>query len=217
MLLAFSAGARASDDGYLQICIAAAADFTPIYPTVNVPGSFREVSAVFALPGGESHNVSGTWYAVDVGNAAPANYRIDASSLDNTSKGRLFVTLPRDFPVGKYRLDVEVDGKPWKSAAFNVVQGLPAPKVERPEDMGAGAKVNLPDIQPDAEGKYHATVMMSVAGGDASGKHVELRRNGKLVFEEWWRIDGSGLASGVYWLKLSNGGEVATRKVVMMK
>ena len=119
MLLAFSAVAHASDDGYLQICIAAAADFTPIYPTVNVPGSFREVSAVFALPGGESHNVSGTWYAVDVGNAAPANYRIDASSLDNTSKGRLFVTLPRDFPVGKYRLDVEVDGKPWKSAAFN--------------------------------------------------------------------------------------------------
>ena len=63
------------------------------------------------------------------------------------------------------------------------------------QQAGAGAKVNLPDIQPDAEGKYHATVMMSVAGGDASGKHVELRRNGKLVFEEWWRIDGSGLAA----------------------
>lgn len=212
MLLLLSAGARASDDGYLQICIAAAADFTPVYPTVNVPGSLREVTAVFALPGGESHDVSGAWYAVDAGDAAPANYRIGTSSVKNTSKGRLFVTLPRDFPVGKYRLDVEVDGKSWRSAAFNVVQGLPAPKVERAEDMlptalgqtwtydfvqqaGPGAKIDLPDIRPNAEGKYNATVTMSVAGEDASGKHVELQRNGKLVFEEWWRIDATGLAA----------------------
>ncbi|HEU4617234.1 MAG TPA: hypothetical protein VFV10_04300 [Gammaproteobacteria bacterium] len=204
--------ALANDVEYLQICVAAAADYSAVFPTENIPSSLRQVSAVFALAGDEGHDVTGEWYAVDVGQAAPPNYRIAASSTQNVNKGRFVFTLPRALPIGKYRLDVAVDGKPWKSAAFNVVEAPPAPRVGRPADLipalpgrtwtydfmqqgGEGAKVDLPDVVPDAEGRYRATVVMSVAGEDANGRHVELRRNGKLVFEEWWRFDSSGMSA----------------------
>ena len=215
-------GAAHASDSNLQICIAAAADYSAIYPTKNIPSSLREVSAVFSMPDGQGHNVSGKWIAVDVGQAAPPNYAIGASSSSSVSKGRLHFTLPRPLPVGKYRLDVAVDGKPWQSAEFNVVQDLPIPKATQPsallpaevgqtwtydfvQQAGAGAKVDLPDIKPDAEGKYRATTTASVVGEDANGKHVELRRNGALVFEEWWRIDASGLAA----TKRKQGSEAA--------
>jgi len=38
-------------------------------------------------------------------------------------------------PVGKYRLDVSADGKPWKSTAFTVVEVAKAPDVKKPEDL----------------------------------------------------------------------------------
>lgn len=204
--------AAASDDASLQICIAPAADYSAIYPTQNIPASLRQVSAVFHFAKGESHDVTGVWYAVAVGKAAPPNYRLAATTMHNLSKGRFLLTLPRAFPLGRYRLDVAVDGKPWKSAAFNMVADLPVPQVAQPEDLipakpgrtwtydfmqqaGNGAKIDLPDIKPDAEGRYRATVLMSVAGVDVLGKHVELRRNGKLVFEEWWRFNSNGLVA----------------------
>jgi len=60
---------------------------------------------------------------------------------------------------------------------------------------GAGAKITLPGVTPRPDGKYHATVTMKVAGTDAAGTRLDLRRNGALVFQEWWRLDSSGLAS----------------------
>jgi hypothetical protein len=63
------------------------------------------------------------------------------------------------------------------------------------QEAGEGARINLPDIKPDADGKYRATVTMKIAGTDANGTHVEMRRNDRLVFEEWWRLDKHGLAA----------------------
>ena len=63
------------------------------------------------------------------------------------------------------------------------------------QESGRGAKISFPDLKPGADGKYRATVTMKVAGSDASGAHIEMRRNDRLVFEEWWRIDKQGLVA----------------------
>jgi hypothetical protein len=184
-----------------------------MYATQSIPASAQEVSAVFRFPKGETHKVTGTWIAVDVGTAAPRNQVIVKSTQkEATNKGRVWFSLPRALPVGKYRVDVEADGKAWKSLEFNVVADMAAPQVAAPEALlpmkqgqtwsydfvqqaGVGAKIGFPDIKPDAEGKYRANVAMMIAGRDAAGEHVETRRNGRLVFEEWWRIDQKGLAA----------------------
>jgi hypothetical protein len=206
--------AAAADDAMLQICLGAAADYSPMFPTQTIPASAQEVTAVFRFAKGETHkSVTGTWIAVDVGTAAPPNHvLVKSTQKDMMSKGRLWFSLPRALPVGKYRLDVEADGKAWKSAEFSVVPDIAAPPLSGPEALvptkpgqtwnydfvqqaGAGAKIGFPDIKPDAEGKYHATVEIKMVGKDAAGDHAEMRRNGRLVFEEWWRIDQKGLAA----------------------
>jgi len=199
----------------LQLCLAEAADYSPVYPTQVFPSTTREVAAVAHLGAGESHKVlTGIWVAVDVGAAAPPNTEIAKSdlALDKTTKVAFRLSTAGKLPLGKYRLDVLADGNPWKSAQFTVVDTIKAPDVKRVEDLlplkegqvwtyaftqevGAGAKITLPGVTPGPDGKYHATVTMKVAGTDPAGTRLDLRRNGALVFQEWWRLDSSGLAS----------------------
>jgi hypothetical protein len=206
--------AAAADDAMLQICLGAAADYSPMFPTQTIPASAQEVTAVFRFAKGETHkSVTGTWIAVDVGAAAPPNHvLVKSTQKEMMAQGRLWFSLPRALPVGKYRLDVEADGKAWKSAEFSVVPDLAAPQLSGPEALvptkpgqtwnydfvqqaGGGAKINFPDIKPDTEGKYRATVEIKMIGKDSAGDHVEMRRNGRLVFEEWWRVDRQGFAA----------------------
>ncbi|HEY6050375.1 MAG TPA: hypothetical protein VIZ58_03945, partial [Thermoanaerobaculia bacterium] len=172
--------AAAGEDASLQICLAAHSDYTPVYPTLSIPSSSKGVTAVFRFGSGEAHKVvTGTWVAVDVGAAATPNYTVATRTLQGpVSKGRLYFTLPRPLPVGKYRLDVEADRKPWKSAEFNVVADAPEPSLAGPQSLvplrqgqtwtydfvqqaGSGARIDLPGVKPDAEGRYHATVLMT--------------------------------------------------------
>lgn len=211
-VLLLSSNAAASAGASLQICITAAADYSAVYPTRNIPVSVHQVSAVFHFAQGETHDVTGVWYAVDVGTAMPANHRLATTTLRHRNEGR-FLLAPADaLPLGKYRLDVMIAGRLWKSAAFDVVADPPARQVAKPEDLipatpgrtwtydfiqqaGQGATIDLPGVKPDAEGRYRTTVVMKFVGSDANGRHIETRRNGKLVFEEWWRFDANGMAA----------------------
>ena len=212
--LLWTPGVFAADEAMLQICLAAHADYSPVYATRSIPASAQEVTAVFRFSPGETHKkIIGKWIAVDVGTAAPPNHVMITKTLEGeATKGRVSIELPRALPVGKYRLEVEADGKAWKSAEFNVVPDLPAPTLAGPEALlplkqgqrwnydfvqqaGPGAKIDWPGVKPDAEGRYHAKVSISVAGSDAAGQHLEMRRNGQMVFEEWWRLDQKGLSS----------------------
>ncbi len=199
----------------LQLCLAAAADHSPVYPADTfAPG--KEMTAVFHLQQGESFKeISYVWIAVDVGKAAPANFEISKNTLTlgGKSSGVLRITgLKKPMPVGKYRLDVKADGQPWQSVPFSVAEPPKMPQMNNPADLmplapgkvwtysfvqesGGKAKISIADAKPDADGKFRATVTMTVAGNDQDGTHIELRRNDKLVFEEWWRPMSSGLTA----------------------
>lgn len=68
-------------------------------------------------------SVRGVWIAVDVGNVAPPNYKIDEAEahLVVMTEGTLSLSKPTNgFPVGKYRLEVYVGKELAKTIPFTV-------------------------------------------------------------------------------------------------
>ncbi len=113
--------------------------------------------------------------------------------------------------MGKYRIEVLADGKPWKTAAITVVDA-PVLNVGAPADLlpltkgqswtydfvqeaGPGAKLSASEITPDADGRLRATVIATATVADARGQHVLFARNGTTVSEEWWTVDQRGLVA----------------------
>lgn len=202
-----------AEEGFLQTGIEANADYSPVYASQVFGASTRELKAVFRLGSGEKFKMlEGTWIAVDVGSAAPPNTTVAKSSIRNATKGSFKLSLPRGLPLGKYRFDVTADAKAWKSVEFTAVPDMAAPLVAGPESLlplkpgqtwtydfmqqgGSGAKISLPGVTPDAQGRFHATVTLTVAGTDDAGAHIEMRRNNELVFNEWWRLDQKGFSA----------------------
>lgn len=68
--------------------------------------------------------MSGTWIAVDTHGAAPPNYKIDSADLvaDGVVNTAIFsLSKPnKGWPIGKYRVELSVDGKVVGSASFAV-------------------------------------------------------------------------------------------------
>lgn len=198
----------------LQTCLDAAADFSPVYPTTTFPPDTNEITAVWQLGAGEHiQELVASFIAVDIGSAAPANFHIldTRVTLGNSRAGRFRFEQPRILPPGRYQLAMAADGKPWQSADVTIEPDQGSPPVQSLEQLmplspgkvwrydftqeaGEGAHVSLPDVQPGPDGKLHATATYTVAGTDEAGTHIEMRRNDKLVLEEWWRPGPGGLA-----------------------
>ncbi|MGD1276517.1 MAG: hypothetical protein ABR964_04755 [Tepidisphaeraceae bacterium] len=206
-----NAPATQPDESSLQICLAAAADWSPVYPTVQIPIS-NEVDAVFRLAKGEKHkHMAYAWKAVDV-KGISSGVVLAHGTIDDYVAGVFKMNALRGLETGKYRLEVTADDQPWKSQEFEIVAAQAAPAVASVQDLlplrqgttwtyafvlevAEDAGVFLADVAPGADGKFRATLTLSVAGIDDKGAHVETCRNGKLVFEEWWKLDSHGLVS----------------------
>jgi hypothetical protein len=196
----------------LEVCLAAASDDTPIYPSDHFPPA-REIHATFRLGDAHAAELEFNWIAVDVGDAAPPNYTIAGSTLDlhNIASGTLTLNgLQQPMPLGKYRVDVSLDHQPWKSCAFSVVPAPDAPNLQSPQDMmpltqgkkwtyrflqeaANGGTLSDPGIKLDPDGKLRATVEITDIGDDDKGSHLEFRRDGNPIFNEWWRLTNDGL------------------------
>jgi len=212
--LAAATAARAEEPPPLTLCLAPAADDSATYPLKEVAATNREFVVVFRLRPGESFGkLEHVWTAVDVGDAAPANTEIarEELALGGKTTGNLRFTLPRDLPVGKYRLDVSADGKPWASLEFPVVPAKEAMPLAKPGDLmplasgtkwvyswvlepgPAIKKLTVPGAEQGADGKCRATLAITVAGEENGLAHMEMKRGDKLVSEEWWSLTDTGL------------------------
>jgi hypothetical protein len=219
-------GARA-DAGEVQLCLAQAADYSAVYPTTSFPvGSTEEVAAVVRLSQGESYrSLVATWIAVEAGNA-PRNQVINKVTVPMQRLDRAVVHMRskgRPLPPGKYQLDVTADGKPWRRLDF-VVSPVEPPVVRAPDAMlplepgtvwryafeqqfAPGVRPTLPPgTKLDGDGRLRATLEKTAAAQDSMGVHIETRRNGVIVEEEWWRLTDAGLVV----TKLKSGGEEQT-------
>jgi hypothetical protein len=205
-----------SDGSSLEMCLGAAADDSPVYPTTTFPSNIQELTAVFHRNRSEAHKeLIGTWIAVDVENVRP-NYviaRTDLNEKKGMDRGRFWLTLPRPFPPGKYRLEVTEAGKPWHSAEFIVVSSDKNVSIHKPEEIiplkegkvwtysfvqEPGKGVTISEVPPGAvlgaDGKLRATVIFRVAGVDEMGAHIEMRRGDVLFSEEWWQANEKGVS-----------------------
>jgi hypothetical protein len=207
-----AAPAHANRSDYAQACLGKAADDTPVYPTEVIP-SGEEIHTCFLVSETQLFNkVTGTLIAVDTGSVAPPNYRVASTDIQvgpaDTASGSFHFTLPRPFPLGKYRTDISIDDKPWKSVSFTVVAPVadaaaaalvPLNKGQvwnysYVQQLGNGVKTS--DLPPGAtvgaDGTIHNTVQIAVADIDNGASHILLRRAGQPFSEEWWQKSAEG-------------------------
>jgi hypothetical protein len=232
-LVAFAAvaclgpGAPAARAAELRLCLAQAADYSPVHPTTRFPaGSTDELAAVVRLAKGEAYRtLVATWTAVQaVG--AQSNHVISRVSIPIHRRDRAVIHMRSKagpLPPGTYRLQVAADGTPWPALDF-VVAPVEAPVVRAPADMmplapgtvwryafeqefAPGVRPSLPaGTKLDPDGRLRATLEKTAAGTDAAGVHIETRRDAVVVEEEWWKLTDAGLAV----TKLKSGGEEQT-------
>jgi len=121
LALFFAAGIQAAPH-FADIVIADSEDgdatetFAPTTPKIFLHAGLVDVA--------RGSKITSDWIAEDTGGAAPANYKIDSITLDtgmltNVVTGSL--SKPNaGWPVGKYRVDLSIDGKVAGTAHFKV-------------------------------------------------------------------------------------------------
>jgi hypothetical protein len=227
MLACFPVDARDARASEVQLCLAQAADYSAVYPTTAFPvGSTEEVAAVVRLGQGESYrNLVATWTAVEAGNAT-RNQVINKVTVPMQRLDRAVVHMRSKagpLPAGKYRLEVMADGKPLRNLDF-VVAPVEPPVVRAPDAMlplkpgtvwrysfvqqfAPGVRPTLPPgTKLESDGTLRATLEKTATGQDNTGVHIQARRNGVIVEEEWWKLTEAGLVV----TKLKSDGEEQT-------
>jgi len=136
LLLAPSAQGQPAPAASLDLCLAAAADGSCVYPTRVFRSPTTAVVVVYQVAKGESQPLTARLTIVDVGGAFPANAVISKQDMRPGGLGRGILTfMGPPLPMGKYRVDVTAGGKAWKSLEFAVTAAGAAPDITRPEDL----------------------------------------------------------------------------------
>jgi hypothetical protein len=132
LLVAVSAAAVACSASYSTANISSAvlaksvdADFAPVDPTTTFPTDQAVIHLALTLKNVPSDTtVKAVWTAVDVGTAAPADTKIDELEKTINDSGNIdfTISLPSTgaWPVGKYKVEVYLDGKLKKTLEFSV-------------------------------------------------------------------------------------------------
>lgn len=102
-------------------------NFDPVDPTSTFPTDQQIIHLVVTLKNAPSDTVlKAVWTAIDVGDAAPANTEIDQTEITMDGSGNVHFTLSRPtsgvWPVGKYKVEVYLNGKLDKTLEYQVAQ-----------------------------------------------------------------------------------------------
>jgi hypothetical protein len=92
------------------------------------PADIPKLYALFKTKGAkDGDKIRGTWIAIDVGDAAPPNAKIDERIFDaegDTDDGLFSLGKPTNgWPVGKYRFEIYVNDKLATSVNFTIKGG----------------------------------------------------------------------------------------------
>ena len=197
------------------LCLAAASDDTPIYPTTEFRGNDREMALIYRLPGGQHpHHLTAAFSAVDVPGLKPGAALGQTGQSSPRELGSITLLLPATMRPGRYQVDVGCDGQPWKSAAYTVLPPIgpeepAAPAALLPmtrgrtwtfaftQEVGPMAHVtNVPKgVTQGPDGRWHGTVTAQVVDDDPAGAHLQYQRGGETFLDEWWKLDGKGLSA----------------------
>ena len=204
--------ARAEQAAELTPCLSACADNSPGWPTTVFPSSGKRMTAVFRLGDGEKFaKMSARWVVVDVGEATSSGNELAKADLELKSSrtGRFKYSQEAPLQPGKYRLEVQADGKPWKSADLTVVADPSPIEVKSAADLlplkegqtweydsaiEVGKGVSWPDgVSPGPDHKVHQRFAVTVGPKEEAGWRVDITVDGKLARQVWWQLTDAGL------------------------
>jgi hypothetical protein len=209
LAMADAPATRPDDGSYLQTCLAAAADFSPVYATHRFADP-KEICAVYRVAEGESfQHMSYAWRVVDVDGRAPGTI-LAHGDLKDTTSGELHLQTPAGLPIGDYDVEITADGEVWKTKDFEVTGPIAPPQVNSVADLYPMEQGHTATYQfsldfglqkPTWEkymmnGKDHLTdTLQAVVGGNDPDKGTSLQfvYQGKVISETWWRVTPSGI------------------------
>jgi hypothetical protein len=89
------------------------------------PADTPKLYALFKTKGmKDGDKIRGTWIAIDVGDEAPPNTKLDERTFDaegDTDDGEFTLNKPTDgWPVGKYRIEIYVNAELATSVKFTI-------------------------------------------------------------------------------------------------
>jgi len=195
----------------LQMALAAAADFTPVYPFGKIPTNIKGIVAIAELGKEKPKELVASYFKVGdnpgIGDEKVAEQK---QAVGDSPQVVLRYAAPHDWALGKYRLDISADGRPWRSAEWEVVPPLPPAILGSAGDimpLRAGTtwpmvftswsspevRVTLLGAETDRNGVYHMSAAITVPGVEQDGVHVRHMRDGKLAEEELWQVGGGGI------------------------
>src|SRR5581483_8796661 len=109
-------------------------------PTTSFAANTEKIYALFKTKGiSDGDKIRGVWIADDVGDAAPANTKIDEKTLTlkgDTDDGDFSLSKPtKGWPAGQYHLDIYVNDDKVTSAKFTIGESkVAAKKKEKAEE-----------------------------------------------------------------------------------
>ena len=111
-------------------------------PTTTFTTDTPKVVALFKTKGGQKGDkLRGVWIADDVGDAAPANTKIDEATLTlegDTDDGNFSCSKPtKGWPAGKYHLDIYANDKLATTVKFTIEAPEKAEKKTEKESAGS--------------------------------------------------------------------------------
>lgn len=207
--LFLSISARAEN---LQMALAAAADFSAVYPFDKIPADIRGIVAIVDFGTARPKTLVASYFKMGDNPGAPDEKIAEQEqAVWDAQHLVLRYTAARDWAPGKYCLEISADGQPWQSAQWEVVPPLPQPIFGSAEDImplsigtiwpmaftswsSPGVRVALPGAERDANGVYHMSAAIAIPGTRPDGVPIRHTRNGKLAEEELWHIGPSGIA-----------------------
>lgn len=125
-MLALVAGGSSACGARVQgaLCRQVTAAYDPVDPTNRFGKETEKIYCAWDVRGSRKPvAVRGVWYADNVGNAAPVNYRIDEATvdIDRDSKGSFSLSRPTSgWPSGQYRLVIYLDAREAQVLRFSI-------------------------------------------------------------------------------------------------
>ncbi|HVS18516.1 MAG TPA: hypothetical protein VMT18_07945 [Planctomycetota bacterium] len=187
---------RRAAEGPAVLCLDVASDLSPLHATRTLPAGVREVSlAVEARAAARFRELTAVFTAVDAGQVVPPGRELARAVQPSAGeqRARFRYSQEQPLPEGRYKVELFGDGAPWVSLPFRVEAQVAAPPTF---PLAAGRAWTYDFAQASgAEDPQRATVEIRVAATGPGPAHIELRRDGELVSQEWWSWDARGLGA----------------------
>jgi hypothetical protein len=184
-------------------------------PVTTFPPGTQKVFATFKTKGAQDGDkIRGVWIAEDVGSAAPANSKIDETTVTldgDTNDGAFSLSEPKKgWPPGKYRVEIYANDELATKVKFTIEAMEKGEKREAAEKAERQAAGDVPDLNGKWIGYYEdgskseyvwsirqmgSTLAISNVGGQTAKSKGRVEGN-KVIAEDFATQNGKLSADG---------------------